>query len=112
MSAEAEAPAEQRKKRPAAKQTGTALKSTSFSALKEVFGAYSVTLTARFGIEWPQFINEITVPEKGTTQINYYLADLSQFETKPADYFLGFIPTAVKFSYDFYKNLLDDNLCT
>ena len=76
------------------------------SVLKEALGVYSVTLTARFGIEWPQFINEITVPEKGTTQINYYLADLSQFETKPADYFLGFIPTAVKFSYDFYQKLL------
>ncbi len=80
------------------------------SALKEVFGAYSVTLTARFGIEWPQFISEITTPEKGTTQIEYYLADLSQFETKPADYFLGFIPTAIKFSYDFYQKLLTQSV--
>ena len=80
------------------------------SALKEVFGAYSVTLTARFGIEWPQFISEITVPQKGTTQIEYYLADLSQFETKPADYFLGIIPTAIKFSYDFYQKLLAESV--
>ena len=80
------------------------------SALKEVFGAYSVTLTARFGIEWPQFISEITVPQNGTTQIEYYLADLSQFETKPADYFLGIIPTAIKFSYDFYQKLLTESV--
>ena len=80
------------------------------SAVKEILGAYSVTLTARFGIEWPQFISEIQAPEKGTVKINYDVVDLSNFEIKPADYFLGIIPTAIKFSYDFYQKLFTESV--
>lgn len=80
------------------------------SAVKEILGAYSVTLTARFGIEWPQFISEIQTPEKGTVKINYDVIDLSNFEIKPADYFLGMIPTAIKFSYDFYQKLFTSSV--
>ncbi len=75
------------------------------SAVKEILGVYSVTLTSRFGIEWPQFITTINAPEKGITNINYSVIDLSKFDAKPADYLLGLIPTALKFSYDFYQKL-------
>ena len=75
-------------------------------ALKDVFGVHSLTLTARFGIEWPMFIKSITAPQKGIQTVSYEVYDLSNFEVKPADYFLGCIPTAVKFSYDFYQKLM------
>lgn len=75
------------------------------SAVKDVLGVYSLTLTARFGIEWPMFIKKVTTPDRGIQTVSYSLIDQSVFEVKPSDYFLGLVPTAVKFSYDFYQIL-------
>ncbi|SEQ59156.1 RHS repeat-associated core domain-containing protein [Treponema bryantii] len=76
------------------------------SAVKDLLGVYSLTLTARFGIEWPQFITKIKAPEKGVQTVEYSILDLSVFKVEPADYFLSLLPTAVKFSFDYYQKLI------
>ncbi len=76
------------------------------SAVKDKLGVYSLTLSARFGLEWPLFIDSVTAPGKGVQEVSYGIQDMSTFEVKPADYLFGFIPTAVKFSYDYYQKLM------
>ena len=76
------------------------------SAVKDLLGVYSLNLTARFGIEWPQFITKIKAPEKGIQAVEYSILDLSVFKVEPADYFLSLLPTAVKFSFDYYQKLI------
>ena len=88
----------------------TILDICGLSAVKDILGIYSLTLTARFGIEWPQFIKSIKAHDKGIQTVNYRILDTSLFEVKPADYFIGLIPTAVKISADFCQKLIADSV--
>ena len=80
------------------------------SAVKDILGVHTITLSGRFGIEWPQFINKIEAPEKGTVNIEYTIQDLSSMNVKPADYLIGLIPTAAKFNFDFLQKLFTQSV--
>ena len=71
--------------------------------LNNALGLYTLTISGQIRLEWPFLTNRIEAPGLGITEISYVNQDLSTFDVRPTDFFMGisWLPTAVQLSYDF-----------
>jgi RHS repeat-associated protein len=81
-----------------------------YSAVSNALGISALTLSGNIEINLPYTISKVVAPGVGTTEVTVDAQDLSQFDFRPTDYFLGLIPTALKISYQILFRLQTDQL--
>lgn len=77
-------------------------------AVSDALGIAALTLSGNIELNFPYVISRIEAPGIGTTDIAVGAHDLSQFDFKPTDYFLGLLPTALQVSYQILFRLNTD----
>ena len=82
------------------------------SIIKDLIGFNTLTISGRITLERPRLIDRIEAPGIGITEISYLDKDLSTFDARPADFFMGieWLPTALKISYEFLYRILTDSV--
>ena len=80
--------------------------------LSNVFGLKTLTISGHINLEWPRLIDRIEAPGAGVTEIDYKKKSLSDFDTRPSDFFLGckWLPTALKISYEFLYRIITESV--
>jgi len=71
----------------------------AWSGIADAMGIAALTLKGNLEINLPYTISRVVAPGIGTTDIDVSAIDLSSFDFKPTDYFLGLFPTALEVSY-------------
>ncbi len=75
-----------------------------------LLGISTLTLSGHIEFNFPYTISKVVAPGIGTTEVNVAAMDLTQFKSELDDWFLGLIPTAIKFSYDIIYRLATDHV--
>ena len=70
-----------------------------------IFGINALTLSGNMDIEYPFLINQITLPSKAVTNVDYAVQDITAVNVQGADLLLG-IPTALMVSYNIVAKLV------